>query len=194
MEGKQEEWKDVIGYERYYQVSSFGRVKSLDREVAVSRGGSTLIQLRKGGLKTLLKDRLGYMRVKLSKRGKSKVKLVHRLVCEAFKGPSKGIRTYVNHENSKRDDNRVGNLTWCSHAENMKHAGTKGLCLRGGDNPNAKRIVNCRGQEFNSITEAAESCGLKSMSSISNVLSGYQKTAGKYADGSKISWREITSE
>lgn len=68
-----ETWKDVIGYEGYYQVSNLGNVKSLK-----SYGGTTervLAPQRNG---------TGYLKVMLCKDGKHKQFLIHRLVATAF--------------------------------------------------------------------------------------------------------------
>lgn len=186
-----ERWKDVVGYEGYYKVSNLGRVKSLTRKIYLVRKGKTIEQVRKGKLNTLRKDKLDYMRVKLSKGGITKLKLAHRLVCEAFHGPAPVGKNCVNHINSNRSDNNKKNLIWCSHAENMKHAGVYGKVLKGGSNPHAKRVRNCRGEVFESITEAAKAYNMKSMTGITGVLSGLTKTSGKYLDGVKITWEEV---
>lgn len=108
-------WKDVAGYEGSYQVSNLGRVKSLPRfqvkrEIILSDG----------------KDSGGYRIVGLSKNGESKTFTVHRLVAIAFI-PNPLSKPTVNHKNSIRSDNRVENLEWCTHSENIKHGFKHGL-------------------------------------------------------------------
>jgi hypothetical protein len=104
----EEIWKDVIGYEGLYQVSSLGRVKSLNY-------GQT-------GQEKILKPNnhnLGYIVVGLHKEGLQKSKKIHQLEAEAFIDKdykSKGL--VVNHINFKRNDNRLCNLEVVTQREN----------------------------------------------------------------------------
>lgn len=58
-------WKDIEGYEGIYQVSSLGRVRSLDREIVVLRGGNYYSKTQKGCIITNQKDTMGYNQVQL---------------------------------------------------------------------------------------------------------------------------------
>ena len=62
----------------------------------------------------------GYLAVSLATDGSFRRKYVHRLVAEAFLGPSLGRE--VNHKNGDKADNRVENLEWVTHAQNQEHA------------------------------------------------------------------------
>lgn len=53
-------------------------------------------------------------------------KPIHRYVADTFIPKVEG-KTYVNHINGIKSDNRVQNLEWCTHAENMQHARDTGL-------------------------------------------------------------------
>lgn len=72
--------------------------------------------------------RTGYERIyaRQTSTGKRKDLYVHRLVAEYFI-PNPDGKRYVNHKNTRRDDNRVSNLEWCTAKENtdytlkMKH-------------------------------------------------------------------------
>lgn len=71
---KEEMWKDIEGYEGLYQVSSEGRIKSVERDIIYKNGVKKHMKERilKGGL-----DRYGYPNVGLSDGNKRKTFLVH---------------------------------------------------------------------------------------------------------------------
>ena len=103
-------WKDVVGYEGLYKVSNFGRVKSLPRNGTVK-------------YEKLLRQKVskkGYCTVALSKHGKIKYKMVHRLVAEAFLDNPKDL-PQVNHKNENKLKNYVDNLEWCDAHYNMTY-------------------------------------------------------------------------
>ena len=112
-----EEWRDVVGYEGLYQVSSEGRVKSLERKVRHWRGGERIQKERILNPKT---NRYGYLIVGLYAGGKQKMFAVHRLVCQAFH-ENLDNKPQVNHLNEDKKDNRACNLEWCTRKENCNH-------------------------------------------------------------------------
>ena len=107
-----EQWKPVRGCAGY-EVSSEGRVRSLDRTDARGRR-------RNGKVLRPFPDRLGYLHVEI--RGKSL--LVHRLVLSAFRPVVE--RAEVRHENGQRSDNRLCNLSWGTRSDNMNDAARHG--------------------------------------------------------------------
>lgn len=117
----EEIWKDIKGYEGIYQVSTFGRMKSLDRYVTRKNGA---VQFYPGKfLKICYNKRVDVYEVHLRKNNKRKCFKVHRLVAEAFIENDDPInKTTVNHKDGKRENNRVDNLEWATYSENEQHA------------------------------------------------------------------------
>src|SRR5699024_10394284 len=115
---KEEIWEDVPGYEKFYQVSSAGRVRSKDR---VRKGKGRFERPIKG--KVLSQSIAnGYSRVILSVEGKKDQWLVHRLVALTFHGRPSFKGAQVNHINSQKRDNRADNLEWVTASENIVHS------------------------------------------------------------------------
>lgn len=115
-----EVWKDVKGYEGLYQVSNYGRVKSVDRLVDYkSKGGRMFKRIVKG---TILKPKGNpkYLGLTLSKNGQFTTVYVHRLVAEAFL-PNPCNLPEVNHKDENPKNNRVENLEWCTKIENVRY-------------------------------------------------------------------------
>lgn len=112
-----EEWRDVPGYEGCYQVSSFGRVRSLDR--TDNKGARRSGRILRPGID------LGYYFVHLSKDGNKQVRRVHALVAAAFLG-ERPEGYSVNHIDAVRTHNHVGNLEYVTHGDNIRHAANLG--------------------------------------------------------------------
>lgn len=108
-------WRDIKGYENLYQISSEGRVRSLDRYVK-NKGK---LNFRKGKILTT-SNRNGYSSVSLSKDGVITTHSVHRLVALAFLDNPNDF-SIINHRNEIKNDNRVENLEWCTHKYNMNY-------------------------------------------------------------------------
>lgn len=104
-----EHWKDIKGFEGLYQVSDFGRVKSLNYN---HTNESRILKTRK--------QRNGYLLVNLNKKGKQYFFLVHRLVAETFLENPENL-PQVNHKDENKTNNRVENLEWKSPKDNCNH-------------------------------------------------------------------------
>lgn len=131
---KGEIWKEVVDWEGYYNVSSKGRVMSLDRHIPVNGG----IKFQPARILSPGLSFHGYYKVSLCVDKKLKYRSVHRLVAEAFiLNPEK--KNTVNHKNSRRWDNRLENLEWATEKENSQHAAKKGrIGVKGSKNAYAK--------------------------------------------------------
>ena len=110
---EEEVWKPIKDYEGLYEVSNLGRVKSLN----YNRTGKEKI------LKNIECSN-GYLMVFLTKFGKQKNYLIHRLVAGAFIPNPEG-KPCIDHINTIRNDNRVENLRWVTHEENSNNKLTK---------------------------------------------------------------------
>ncbi len=134
-----EEWKAVVGYEGYYEVSNYGRVKGLNRTIQRSDGRMVTIPER---ILSPVLDTDGYRQCKLCRDGKYKTVGVHCLVARAFI-PNPDNLEDVNHKNFNRADNHVSNLEWKTHGDNVRYSieAKRHFCTRdltGANNPNYK--------------------------------------------------------
>lgn len=115
-------WGDIPGYEGYYQVSTTGKVRSLDRDHVVNtRYGGTTIRRDKGRIITGTSNGNGYLAVYLQRDGKRTRRYIHRLVAEAFLLRLAGEDT-VNHKDHDRQNNSAENLEWCTQADNVRYS------------------------------------------------------------------------
>ena len=116
-----EEWRDINGYEGIYQVSSLGRVRSLDRIIEqVTRWGDIHPRLIKGTCLQPHNLRGGYLGVMLSEHRQKKMTLIHRLVAIAFIPNPQSLET-VNHKDENKKNNRADNLEWMSRGDNVRY-------------------------------------------------------------------------
>ena len=181
---QEEIFKDIAGYEGYYQISNYGNVKSLSRIVKCN-GGTKRNPER---ILTRKYDKDGYVLYCLSKLNIKTYIKSHREVLNTF---SDNPNNYpqVNHKNGIKDYNYIDNLEWCTISQNNLHRyrvlkcpPSKGMLGRkGADNPCSKEVIqyDINGNEikvFSSITEAAMSAGAKEGSGVSQVCRGIKPT------------------
>lgn len=165
-------WKDIEGYEGFYQVSNMGRVRSLKYNQEKILNG--------------YKDSKGYLIVRLLKNKKSKDYKIHRLVATCFLSNNFN-RTEIDHINCNRSDNRVENLKWVNHKENCNNPITKqnySKCRIGDLSPLAKPIIqfNKNGEfikKWNCIRDVERLLNF-SNKNISSCCTGKRKTAYGY--------------
>lgn len=177
-------WKPVKGFEGEYEVSNFGRVKSLDTIQRRSNGRVMCDFKIKGKILKPFRTGKGDGYYTVSIHGK--FYKVHRLVATAFV-PNPCNLPQVNHIDGDKTNNSVNNLEWVTNLENMQHAVRKGLRPLGGKVPNAK-FTNEQVQEIRKEYEPnIRGKGIKALakkygvaySTIKNILYGRK---WKYVD------------
>lgn len=114
-------WKAVSGFEGIYEISSYGRVKSLSR--IIQKGNNTAF-LKEKMLKPSMNER--YCFVSLGKNHNFRQYSLHRLVASAFI-PNPNNLPEVNHIDGNKQNNNVENLEWCDGSYNQLHAVRLGL-------------------------------------------------------------------
>lgn len=128
-------WKQIKGYEIIYKISNNGTVERV--------GGSVtrLNHFLYVPAKVMLpKDNgKGYLRIKLTKNGKEKRVMLHRLIAESFI-PNPENKPQVNHINGIKTDNKIENLEWVTHLENIRHSIKIGTFHK--NHPNKKKLNN----------------------------------------------------
>ena len=112
-----EEWRPIEGYEGLYEISSYGKVRSLDRY-------DNRNCFRKGKVLSPVKNKDGYLQVNLCCNGKYKMFLVHRLVAQAFILNPDNLPE-INHKDENPGNNNVDNLEWCNRKYNINYGSRK---------------------------------------------------------------------
>ena len=145
-------FKEIPGYEGYYEIDRNGNVRSIKRVIKTKKG---TLSINSRSI-TPRSNNYGYLEIRLSKAGFTKTKFVHRLLAMTYIKNTDN-KPEVNHINGVKLDNRLDNLEWVTKSENMKHAFKNGLIK-----PKGKKIVDSStGAEFTSIRKAAKIRGIK---------------------------------
>lgn len=110
-------WKDVVGYEGFYQVSNMGRVRSLDRFIVAKDGTK---REYKGRLLTPCDAGKGYRTVMLQANGKRSTPRLCRVVATAWI-PNPNNLPQVNHKDEDKSNDKAENLEWCSAVYNTNY-------------------------------------------------------------------------
>lgn len=122
-----EVWKPIINFEGLYEISNFGRVKSL---------GNNKYKVDKIIKHCISKN--GYAYCTLWINCKQKKYKIHRLIAIHFI-PNPENKPFINHIDSNRMNNSIENLEWCTQKENIHHAINNGrMDFNGEKNPSAK--------------------------------------------------------
>lgn len=157
-------WKPVVNFDGLYEISTNGRLRSLDHFV-INR---YKIDRRRSKIRSARCSR--YLTTTLFKDGKRFHFLLHRLVALAFI-PNPLNLSQVNHKNGDKSDNRSENLEWVSPKENTKHALDNNLRHPAkGDAHYNRRLNSAIVREMRSLFAAGKSSG--DVSKIYNVPVG----------------------
>lgn len=113
----EEVWKDIEGYEGYFQISNFARVKSLDRWVKHSIKGKFL---KRGKMRKISKSNNGYAEITLRKEGTLRTFMVHVLVGKYFV-PNPKNYPVLNHKDENPMNPKADNLEWCTYSYNSMY-------------------------------------------------------------------------
>ena len=167
-------WRTIRGFPSY-QVSSLGRVKSLERDYKYGKHGDIILKQN---------NRRGYKGVTLFKDGKRYYKAVHRLVAEAFIDNPNNL-PMVNHKDENRTNNKVDNLEYCDAKYNINYGSCRDKISKGV----SKKVEQLTKDGlvigiFNSMTEASNKTGVY-LSEISKCCKDARYSAGGYK------WRRV---
>ena len=146
-------WK-VVPYANKYKVSNFGRLVGVTGKILRTR-----------------KNACGYFVINIhtSPEGKLKTYSVHKIVMESFRGERKAGYT-INHIDGNKENNRLENLEYVSHLENMRHAFKMGLVPK--DNFLGTRNPKCKLSEKDVIRiRRLYSTGRYKQSDLSKIFS-----------------------
>lgn len=173
-----EHWSTVPNAGGFYEASSMGRIRSVDRtvETACRWGGVKMTRLKGRVLKTWT-DSNGYPCVYLCFDGKRTAMNVHRIIANTFLGD--GCGALVNHKDGCKSNNQIENLEWCTRSENMHHARETGL-LKDRKPLIATPVNGGQPLSFGSLREASNFVGASRNANIWAAAHGRTKTAYGY--------------
>jgi hypothetical protein len=146
----EEIWRSIKNYEGLYEISSFGRVKSLKRMVK-NRHFETRVNEK------ILKPGFTghYYQVHLCKNGKCPLHEVARLVADAFISNPEN-KPQVNHISGFKLDNNFENLEWSTVSENCFHAYKIGLQTAVGENNGKAKLTEEKVREIRKLYSEKE--------------------------------------
>lgn len=171
-------WKPVKEFEELYEVSNLGNIRKIGCKNQF--GKYKLFKEIKP-----YKNEKGYLRVGLSKNNKRIIKKMHRLVAETFLVNPDNLPE-VNHIDGNKQNNRVDNLEWCTHQQNVIHSWKNNLSKVkiGSENHASKKVKQYDKdgrlvKEWECMNDVQRELGINA-SHIGDVCRGRRKTAGGY--------------
>lgn len=179
-----EVWKEIIGFEGLYDISSLGRVKRRSYKKNI---GNNALQPIKEKILTNVIGTDGYYALILHNNYKHKRFKIHRLIAIHFISNPE-LKPCVNHIDGNKLNNSISNLEWCTYSENNLHKyrvlGIKDKKPFGGDHWNSKKVIQLTkdGIEIkihNAISDACRELGLYN-ANILGCIKGRYKTSGGF--------------
>ena len=148
----EELWREVKGFNGFYEVSNLGRVRSVTHFARNNINGG--MRIVKGSVLTPYKMPNGYLQVQLCKGEKRNKYYVHRLVAEAFIKNDSHLPE-VNHIDCNKSNNSTDNLEWTSHRNNQIHT------IEMGASKKAKPVLcTLSNKKYRSVCEAVNETGI----------------------------------
>lgn len=125
-------WKDIPGYEGFYQISNLGTVKSLERTIFSESSSVKQRVLKEKVIQPHLSgDSTKYPTIQIQKDGKKQKFKIHLLLLELFKGKRPSPDHVARHLNDNPMDFSLSNLEWGTHSQNMKDKFVNGYVHHG---------------------------------------------------------------
>lgn len=177
MENETEVWRAHPDIEKI-EVSTFGRVRTLDRIVTSSWNATRLVKGRI--LKQHVSKSKGYLFVGFRIDGKIVTKSVHRLVAQTFISNPDNLPE-VNHKDCDKTNNGVSNLEWVTHAENIAYRDKLGHTARNNAPKSPVFSVNLKTLKvlhFPSQNEAGLVLGVNAGNINNVIVRGRNQTGG----------------
>jgi hypothetical protein len=133
-----EEWRRIPGYEGYYEASSLGRIRSINRRIDVTAKRGTFKRVLKGSLrKQVFNPNNGYLYVAMSRDGIVTMMTVHEIIALTFHG-ERPTGLDICHGDGNRLNCRSDNLRYGTKKENFADAQAHGVIVKGERHANAK--------------------------------------------------------
>jgi hypothetical protein len=175
-------WKDIEGFEGFYQVSNLGKVRSLDAVIECkSRTGNPFVLHTKGQIIRPQVYKSGYFYVHLCHKQKGRNIKIHRLVAEAFI-PNPNNLPCINHKDEDKANNSSANLEWCDVMYNNNYGTHYDRMAVTRQRPVEQLTLDGQHVAYYASRKDAElkSGGKFHAATIIGVLSGRRKTAYGY--------------
>lgn len=170
---KNEKWLPVDGYDGIYEVSTMGRIKTLQRTFYDKKGNERIVKEK---IRKPYTTWDGYLRISFYGHGYQEKTTVHRAVAKAFI-PNPNNLPIVNHKDGNRKNNSLDNLEWVSESENTLHS----FRVLKRIHPRSKSVINnVSGKIFKSIKDAALFEGINP-SYLRSMLNGGRKNTSNYS-------------
>lgn len=174
-------WKDISGYEGLYQISTCGRVKSLQRDIISKKGQK--FQVEEKIIKPIYRSRnQNYAAVHLCRNSNTKTVSVHRLVAKAFI-PNPSNLPFINHKDENPRNNTIENIEWCSVQYNNNYGlanAKRSASLKNGAKSKKVNQYTLDGKQFAVYPSTMEAKRQTGILHIVDVCNGKREKAGGY--------------